>query len=191
MGIVRAAADYWAMLRALLPVGKVWRHALDATINKLLLAWADELARAELRCHQLVDEFDPRTTSELLPDWERVAGLPDPCVTAAQSIEARRAALVSKLIYSGGQTPAYFIALAAEMGYPGATIDEYPNIPGNTNRHAWRINIPSQAPVINHFTADSDCDDWLRDWGDFRDQALECRLHFFKPAHTQLIIRYI
>ena len=35
-------------------------------------------------------ESDPRITLELLPDWERAWGLPDPCFRSAQTIAERQ-----------------------------------------------------------------------------------------------------
>ncbi len=74
----------------------------------------------------LIDEADPRTTSLLLADWERVAGLPDACELAfggEQSESQRRQALVARLLSQGGLSRAYYLDVIEALGYT-ATITE-------------------------------------------------------------------
>jgi uncharacterized protein YmfQ (DUF2313 family) len=189
--------DYLLQLQALLPRGLAWAITQTSTLSMLLRAWADEFARVDLRCDQLLDEADPRTTLELLPDWERVAWLPDPCVMIDQSVDQRRAALLSKLTATGGQSRAYFIALAESMGYAGATIDEYlpANCNGNCNdalyseddKYAWTLNLPLSTGGVFVANCNGNCNDALQSWGD---EALECRINKYKPAHTSVIFAY-
>lgn len=77
--MVLSAEAYLAQLQALLPPGSAWPRAANATLTKLLGALAEELARLDARALALIDEADGRSTLELLSDWERVCGLPDPC----------------------------------------------------------------------------------------------------------------
>jgi len=107
MGVI--ATDYLAQLQALLPPGPAWPKGADASLTKMLTGLAQELARVDDRALQLVEEVDPRTTAELFIDWERVAGLPDACVTAFagdQTTAQRRASLVGRLATLGGQSAA-------------------------------------------------------------------------------------
>lgn len=193
-------ADYLAQLQALLPPGIAWARRAAATLTKLLAAFADEFARVDQRAADLVEESDPRTTSEMLPDWERVAGLPDPCVAVLgveQTVEQRRAALVAKLTALGGQSRQYYIDLVAALGYPGATIDEYRPMTCNSNcndalwseddRFAWQINLPSDGGVFR-MNCNSPCDSPLAAWGD---DAVECRIQRLKPGHTTALIAYV
>lgn len=162
-----------------------------------LVAEGSALDTALGRAADILAEADPRTTSELLADWERVAGLPDPCVTVAQTVEQRRAALVSLLTSLGGQSRQYFIDLAASMGYPGATIDEYRPMTctddcndalwSQPDRFAWQINLPSGGGVWE-MSCTSPCDSPLAAWGD---EAVECRINRYKPAHTTAIFAYV
>ena len=73
------AEQYRQALQSLLPPGPAFTREPNALLTKLLDALAQELYRADLRAAQLIDEAFPDTTTELLPDWERVAGLPDAC----------------------------------------------------------------------------------------------------------------
>lgn len=188
------AAAYFAQLQALLPRGDLWRRDGDASLTLLLKALAEEFARIDGRGRDLRREADPRTTSELLDDFERVAGLPDPCVPDVQSVEARRLRLVQKLTGRGGQSRAFFIELAAGLGFP-ITITEFRRftavsactdaINADPWPFVWRVNAP--AVHIVHMTAVSACNEPLRSWGN---ELLECVLTRLKPAHTHLIFGY-
>lgn len=184
------STDYLKQLQALLPSGLAWARSATAKLTALLQAWADELARVDLLADALAEEADPRTTNALLTDWERVAGLPDSCVTLAQTVDQRRAALTSKLTGTGGQSRAYFINLLANMGFPGATIDEYPNIIGNTDPYTWRINITGITGAAVPMRSTSNCNVRLNEWSNGSTQFIECRITRYKPAHTKVLFAY-
>ncbi|HSH72333.1 MAG TPA: putative phage tail protein [Methylophilaceae bacterium] len=188
--------DYLAQLRELLPPGPAWPRDNDSLLTKLLTGWAEEFARIDARADDLVDEADPRTTSELLPDWERVVGLPDPCVTVNQSVDQRRAALVSKLTSIGGQSRQYFLDLAFSLGYIGSSIEEYRpfNCTDDCNdalyseldRFVWTLFLPSNSGIYI-MNCNSACNSPLQAWGD---EVIECRVNRYKPAHTKAIFAY-
>ena len=186
--------DYLAQLQALLPQGPAWPRDAGATLTKLLRAMADELARVDSRAGQLIDETDPRTTAELLADWERVAGLPDSCVTAAQTTAQRRAALHARLTTLGGQNVSYFIALAASLGYTVTITEfrlhtveddvEYP-LYGHPWQFAWQINAPLN--TVGTLSVTDTVADPLAWWGN---ELLECVIRRLKPAHTHVLFAY-
>lgn len=191
------AADYLAQAQALLPPGPAWPRDDQAYITRLLRGLSAEFERVEDRASRLIDEADPRTTSELLLDWERVAGLPDGCVVddgVSQSTEQRRAALVSRLTMQGAQTLQYFQALAASLGYT-VTVSEFPvydvtddvsaSINGSAWAHAWQVRSVLNQPV--YFLVTSTVADALGAWSNV---ALECVLNRFKPAHSVLLFTY-
>lgn len=188
------ADDYLAQLQALLPQGPAWPRDAGATLTKLLHAMADELARVDGRAAQLIEEADPRTTAELLADWERVAGLPDACVTDAQSTAQRRAALHARLTTLGGQSVAYFVALAASLGYT-VTITEFNPLSVNDNvehplygqpwQFAWQINAPLN--TVGTLSVTDTVADPLAWWGN---ELLECVVDRLKPAHTHVLFAY-
>ena len=82
-------------------------------LSLLLLGVAQEFVRLEDRALTLVDEADPRTTTEMLSDWETTAGLPDPCHGLGATVEARRAELVARLTALGSCSRAFYIGIAA------------------------------------------------------------------------------
>lgn len=192
------AQENLQQLLALLPPGPAWPREPGTVLFAQLENYADELVRINARIIDLVNESDPRTTYELLGDWERVAGLPDPCVVSDNlTVAQRQVALTAKITMRGGQSRRYFIEMAYSMGYPGATIDEFlPMTCNDTCNDAlwsaddvfvWQINLPYTGAT---FVADcnSPCDVPLQSWGD---EAIECRINRYKPAHTSVIFAYV
>lgn len=100
------ARDYIAEFQALLPSGAAMPRAPDSVQTEFARAMAAEFARVDERAAQLLLEMDPRTTTELVADWERITGLPDPCLDSAPTtLAGRRAAIVSRLIARGDGGP--------------------------------------------------------------------------------------
>ncbi|MBF0168806.1 MAG: DUF2313 domain-containing protein [Alphaproteobacteria bacterium] len=188
--------DYLAQLQALLPPGTAWPTDPDAVLTLLLAGLALGMARAHNRMADLVDESDPRKTYELLVEWETELGLPDTCLQGIdQTVAQRRAAVLAKLLAQGGQSPAYFVALAETLGYPGCTVTEFSEFTceGACEDHlydtpwlyTWMLNAP-QTQILD-FDTESTCEEPLRSWGD---ELLECVMHRLKPGHSTLHITY-
>lgn len=191
------ADDYRRLLLQLLPQGMAWPRASDSTLARFLDAVAVEFSRVDQRAGALFAEVLPATTSELLEEWERVAGLPDPCVAdQPQTLQSRRAALVARLAGTGGQSIDYFIGLAADLGYT-ITIEEFrpfrvgaavvgDSLTNGDWAHTWRINGP-EVTVTAFRVGQSVVGEPLRAWGN---ELLECRISGLKPAHTVLLFAY-
>lgn len=191
------AADYLKQLQGLLPHGPAWPKESDSEITRLLAGWSEELARIDARAIQLIEESDPRTTFELLSDWERVAGLPDTCVVAltdTQSTDQRRSALVGRLASLGGQSIAYFVSLAASLGF-AVTITEFHEhsvsddvehpMYGPAWNFAWQVNAALN--TVTEITVESDVSEAIASWGN---AILECVFNRLKPAHTTILYSY-
>ncbi|GJH05044.1 YmfQ family protein [Paraburkholderia terrae] len=194
MGV--SADAYREHLRDLSPQGPAWSREPDVFTTRLLDSWAQELARIDARVDALIDEADPRTAIELLPDWERVFGLPDECYPEAATIAERRGRLLQKIAFQGGQSPQFFIDFLAALGYPGATVTEFRPFKANSKcnaalnqggwRFAWRIHVPISA-TSKRFNAVSRSNEPLDAFGD---PGLACVLAKYSPAHTVLFIAY-
>lgn len=192
-----SALDYREQLQALLPPGGAWTRQPDAVLTRVLDAIAQEMARLDARAQILIDESDPRSTAELLADWERVAALPEPCLAdIAQTSSERRAALHTKLTRLGGLSRAFFIAFAAAAGYTVTITEARPFQAGHSVAgHAitngvwvftWQVN--SALHTVRVFGAGSGAaGDALRSWGN---ALLECLCTRYKPAHTLPIFAY-
>lgn len=174
------AADYANVLTQLLPRGRLWPRPAGPNLAALLTALAGTLARVDKRIRALIDEADPTTTTELLREWETATGQPLPCFPLAQSFAQRRANVVTQLRAQGGATAAYFIAVAADIGYPGCTVDE-------VSAHLWRMNIPQSTTVTYFRAGQATAGDRLVE---YQDQIIECVIDRLKPAHSRVVYNY-
>jgi uncharacterized protein YmfQ (DUF2313 family) len=176
------ADDYVDVLVQLLPKGAPWENwREDETLLGLLRGLSHEAARVELRVWNLLEESDPRTTLELLPDWERVYGLPEPCGVPPSTIDGRRRALHAKMAAKPQGNIPFFLQLAANLGYPDAEIRSF----------------------HDPFTCESDCIDSLFGWEGYwadawvmlpnatseTDDTLMCLVRKYAQAHESVLFR--
>jgi uncharacterized protein YmfQ (DUF2313 family) len=153
------AQDYHAQLLALLPPGALWDGLREpGTIaSDLLAALAEEFARVDSRAVAVLDECDPRTTTELLAEWESFAGLPSRCAPAEQTVAERQQALWQRLAGKRLLSRAEVIEMAEEMGVV-ITITEhqtnrygtnYRNAYGGTDwQYVWDVTYPAPANAV-------------------------------------------
>lgn len=181
--------DYAQQLLALRPYGPAWPET-----DTLLKAAAEEFARDHNRAAELINEADPRTTIELFTDWERIAGLPDSCITDEQTLAQRRASLLARLTTVGGQSAQYYIGLAAQLGYTitvqdfdlyDVTDDVSASIYGEPWQYAFQVNATLNTVFV--FAVTDSVDDPLSAWSN---NALECTINRYKPAHTLALFSY-
>jgi uncharacterized protein YmfQ (DUF2313 family) len=191
-----SAADYLSAMQALMPRGRVWPKDADATQTQVLSGLVQVYARNTARGnHLLVDAF-PATAVELLPEWEQTLGLPDPCAGPAPTIQARQAQVLARFVGNGGQSQAYYIGYAANLGYT-VTITQFTPFRAGQQRagspcgnqdwaFTWQIN--SALNTITYFRAGlSGAGEPLESWGN---AVLQCELSALKPAHTYLNFAY-
>ena len=187
---------YREVLIALLPRGRVWELQPVGWWWKLLDALAEGYARIHADADQLLIEADPRTTYELLPDFERALGLPDLCGSDALSITDRRAAVIARLTALGDPRPDGLIQQAEAMGYRGATIDEYEpaSCESSCEDHlfdepwlfTFTLNLPQEPDTLGA-TCDGSCEDYL---GMPPNNRIECLINRIKPSHTYALFTY-
>jgi uncharacterized protein YmfQ (DUF2313 family) len=117
--IRRSGEDYTHSMLSLLPQGQAWPRSLDSTLVKAVRGLAEYWGFVDGRAADLLEiESDPRLTVELLPDWERAWGLPDPCFFGEQqSLAMRHAILMLRMTLMGGQSREFFIMVASWLGY--------------------------------------------------------------------------
>src|SRR6202007_2937292 len=121
----RSGSDSTQAFMSLQPQGQAWPTAPDSVLVQGITGLCDYWGFVDGRAADLLEiESDPRSTVELLPDWERNWGLPDPCYTAPQTIGQRQLALVMRMTMQGSQSREFFINVAAQIGYT-ITITEY------------------------------------------------------------------
>lgn len=193
---MRTADSYTAQLQQLLPRGPIWTREPDSGLTAFLAGLAAEFARVDARAEQLLIELDPARTYELLTDWERVLGLPDGCTPVTGTISERRAAVVQKLTSLGGQTPAFYVALAAHLGFEvvihefDPDVEDYApglGLTGDEYRLVWRVQVLTQTDFTVFRADESGADDHLTEGGAL---DLECVIRRAKPAHTLVVFTY-
>lgn len=121
----RTGDDYTQGFLSLLPYGQAWPRAVDGTLFMTVRGLCNYWGYVDGDAADLLEiESDPRKTVQLLPDWERNWGLPDPCYTSPQTISARQIALVQRMTLQGNSSRAFYINFAKTIGYT-ITITEY------------------------------------------------------------------
>jgi len=197
---VNTPLDYATQFQRLLPRGRIWHRGLgmveDADILVLMPTWA----RLQDALNTLIAEINPCTTDQLLPEWMATLGIPDACMCDLADIDAEKAAVCAKFksLVDGGQSMAFFVALAASIGVD-ITITELAPFRVDINTveqplydeswaFAWQVSSQFDPATEIDFTVNiSVAGDPLRSWGN---KVLECLIREFAPAHTIPIFVY-
>jgi uncharacterized protein YmfQ (DUF2313 family) len=208
----RSGDDYAQAFLQLLPRGQAWPRDPGTTLVLTCTGLSEYWGSVDGRAADLLEiESDPRTTIELITDWERNWGLPDPCLkNPPAGLNERRLALVAKMTLLGAQSRAWFISVAAALGYT-ITITEYSPYmtgvshcgdrsgiynPDDPTRKFWQLGAPeiryywtvhvNAAAFRKFFVASSQTgiDRLLAILGP---EDLECILNRWKPAHTYIV----
>lgn len=186
------------VLAKFLPEGKVWRAKMieESNLYKLLLGFGAELLRVhesidELACNYLISE-----SSQFLPEWEAMLGIPDDCFPGTGTVEERVQDVLIKLASLNVITEEDWEALCALFGVPNCLINNgifyhtwdwvWPHI-WFQNAQDARFHIVIRLP--EEFKPSTWDWTWDHPWG--RDTSkLECILNKIKPADTKLIFLY-
>ena len=170
-------SDVLRGMMQLLPRGPVWSRELARRANLLLAGLAEEHVRYRLRANELLDEAYPPTSSELLPEWRRVFGLPE--FTYFPTVEADQQAEVEAKMLSapGGQSAVYFAALAVRLGCAGAAVADGPG------EFQWTLTLPSDC---TRACCTSSCDAALVEFTTADGRRTAQAATAYKPAHTHI-----
>jgi uncharacterized protein YmfQ (DUF2313 family) len=187
--------DYLWQFQRLLPRGRLWQRGWGTIQAECLLTLMPTWARLHARAGELVGEVFPcSVAAEMLPEWEATLGLPD--CEPFDTIQQRQAAVCAKFSMRGGQSAAYFVALAAAHGY-AIQIETFQAFRVEMNRveqplydAAWDFAwlVISDSTPVTYFRADvSHADEPLAAWGD---PQLECLISRYAPANTIPMFQY-
>jgi uncharacterized protein YmfQ (DUF2313 family) len=194
---------------ALTPRGPAWRtdEMADADHNSFLhrfwRAVADPVADLYAKSWNTILEGTTGTIIDSLEDWETEFGLPDTCVVKALSRPQRIAVLRAKVLTAGGQSIPYFVCLARTLGYDievreyrafrtgmsrcGSTAEQISN---QNIEFYWQVRTSTKTITWFHTGGPSQTGkNRLGELGHYPD--LECLLRKWKPAHTEIVFRYI
>ncbi len=186
---------YTQQLKALLTTGAAWLSEPGSVLDETLESLAVEFAAIEQRAFELIEETDPRTTVQLLNEWERAFALPEPCLSPPTTIAGRQKALHEKVTRIGGQSRQYYIGVAKRANFDISIQELRPfTVDSSVDDALWEEDIVFTwivvAPLetITEFTVNSGCDEPLRTWGN---ELLECLMTRLKPAHTTVLFSYV
>lgn len=193
--LTATSIEYQQQLIDLLPPGPAWNREAEGVMAKVLHGFSEVFTRIHNRALELISEADPRTTIELLTAWERVAGLPEPCIDFPTTIQGRKDALLEKITRRGRQDRQYYVDIAASIGFAITVTEFQPFVVGMTVgqpifgqawRWAWQVNAPEESVTFT-MRAGQPVGSPLRVWGN---EPLECVINRLKPAHTHVIYQY-
>ncbi|KXV50241.1 phage tail protein [Gluconobacter albidus] len=185
-----SAEDFRQALLRLLPRGAIWSRERDALPSMLATVWGKTFARNSDRASDLLTEAFPETTVELLEEWEKTTGLPDPCAGESPTLSLRRSQVVARLTDGGGSSIAYYIAFAAALGFQ-ITISEYAParadifragdpVYGSDWAFGWTVNAPGYTKQY-YLAGLGAAGEPLMSWGN---AVLNCEITSRCPAHT-------
>jgi uncharacterized protein YmfQ (DUF2313 family) len=166
-----------------------------STLRKILLGLASEWLNFRSKINEVYNEYNPKTTTKMIEEWERFVGIPDNCIPVASTIEQRRLNVLLKLAGINATTEKQFKNVASILGYNievsnGVSTSTFPltlpflliseasapftiviTLPSSIQPNGFALTFPftltSQQPAI-----------------------LDCLFNKLKPANTQLFFRY-
>lgn len=180
----------------MLPPGVAMRRSPDSVMRKVLDAAAEEFARIYARAGDLLDETHLRGDGELLDEWERELGLPEPCMPDDATLDDRRNAVRSKRLQLGGQSVQYFIDVASGLGIVISISEQKPfrmgdrmgkRLYGETWAFAWVVHSTASPETTLARVGTARVGDRLRQFGA---DILQCVFDRLAPAHTVVIYSY-
>jgi len=187
---------YRYLVLQLFPHGKAWNRDSTGMLYQIAEGLGVEASRIDEALIQLVEDADPRTTTQLLDEWESLVKIPDECQEKAAAIEDRRRDVLRKLTNRGGASLQFFVDLAEGIGYTVTVNNCFPFRAG-VNRAGdrlfgdlWRFWFQVQAADfdLRVFRAgEGRAGDRLRT---FRNDELECVIRRSAPAHTKVQFLY-
>ena len=191
MVVIRTAEHYAEQLQALLPPGPAWDSERVPEVQQLIAGLSHEFARIDGRAFDLLNEMDPASVSELVPDWERVMNLPDPCLGLKPLFEDRRLSVRQRLVAVGGQNAAFYVGIAVSQGYRDASVTEFRTPRMGRSRFGqahfgtwnaqfmWTLNTGGRQRLGRRFGASY----WGERFGVNPGTAIECLIRRAAPAH--------
>lgn len=206
----RDGDDYAQAFLQLLPTGQAWPRSPDSTLVRAVKGLCQYWGFVDGRAGDLLErESDPRKTIELLSDWERAWGLPDPCFPSATTIAERQRMLVLVMTMLGGQSRAFYEWVANWIGFTISSFREWSPFMAGVSRcgdtidetgfYRWEIGPPEMRFYFSVQAAEASVA-WFRAASGQAGvnphvrvgiaEELACLFRRWKPAHTELVFDY-
>ena len=164
-------------------------------LRKILQGLATQWIDFRNTLNKVVDEYNPKNTTDLITEWEGLVGIPDGCIKNTGTLEQRRLNILLKLSGINATKKKQFENIAKVLGYD---IEVETGVDTSTFPMNFPIILMSQAeaPFIIVVSLDAS----LKPAGfplkfpmsftsDVPD-ILKCLFNKLKPAHCKLYFRY-
>jgi uncharacterized protein YmfQ (DUF2313 family) len=201
------ADDLLPQVIATVPRGVIWGtdEASDGTgaspvMRRVWKAVAGWLADFYAAASQAATQAFPSAITYSLDDWEAEYGLPDPCTSPASGVQGRINAVRARFGAQGGASPAYFVCLAASIGYdiaisePSDFLCDVSECDGDdtvvtvNGHHEWIVHLNGLGDTW-FYCDEGMCDDTPLE-GFVVATDIECVLRRVAPTATTLIFDY-
>jgi uncharacterized protein YmfQ (DUF2313 family) len=164
-------------------------------LRKILQGLATQWIDFRNTLNKVVNEYNPKITTDLISEWESLVGIPDGCIKNTGTLEKRRLNILLKLAGINATTKKQFENIAKVLGYD---IEVETGVDTSTFPMTFPIILMNQAeaPFIIVVSLDAS----LKPAGfplkfpmsftsDVPD-ILKCLFNKLKPAHCKLYFRY-
>ncbi|WP_201829536.1 putative phage tail protein [Microvirga zambiensis] len=202
-----AASDLLPQVIAVAPRGPIWGtdevsdgSGASPVMRKVWTALAGWLSDYYKAAFEAAIQTFPSAITYSLDDWEAEYGLPDPCTSPASGDTGRINAVRARYGAQGGASPAYFICLAASVGFDITITEPSDFICGVSEcggddtvvaanmHHEWIVHLINLGDIW--FYAGEGIVGETPLGGFVVATDLECILRRVAPLHTTLIFDY-
>ena len=167
----------------------------NSNLRKILLGLASEFVRFRDKANLIYNEYNPKSTTDFITEWETQVGIPDDCFNNTGTLEERGINILLKLAGINTTTTEQFKNIASILGYnisvstgidtsvfplqlPFILIDQVEapftiviTLPASEQADGLPLELP--------FTLTSETP-----------EILQCLFNKIKPAHCNIIFRY-
>lgn len=199
---------YKKIVEDLWPQGVAWTQIRErglSIFSQLTCLIASESQHLDERVGDLFRETNPKTTFEMLTDWEEFLELPDDCTPPNEepSLNDRRNRLCQKLTTGGGQNEGFYQLVSNQLGVTeDIEIREFDDFRVGTQMVGDRLTngtnastgwthtflVAAPATLTEFFlVGQSTVGERLVD---VSNETLECVIDRFKPAHANVIFAF-
>jgi uncharacterized protein YmfQ (DUF2313 family) len=186
-----------AELLQISPPGAAYPSDPNSNWGRQLLPLASEISLVEAQAEAMLLEIDPRTTEYLLPEYQQMLG-PDPYGRDLLPLSTAQQQQLAwqRLTWRGGQSKAYFIALAASLGVTINITEQRPAIYGRAvygdrylispEQFTWIVTMPSSSVEYARYGSARYGDDY----SNFQPNSVQDVIAAEEPAHTLAVFSY-
>lgn len=93
------------------------KNIKDSNLRKILIGLSSEFLRLRSKVNYIYEQYDPRTTTDFIEEWESDVGIPDDCFSRNVSLEQRRQQVLLKIAGLNATTSEQFENIGNILGF--------------------------------------------------------------------------